>query len=338
MGSEILEPPAADPLRATGVVVIGRNEGARLARCLESLRALRDRTIYVDSGSTDDSLEISRALGVASVALDRGSRFTAARARNMGFNRLLGRHPGLRYVLFVDGDCEVASSWPRAAARFMARRPDVAVVWGRRREKYPERSIYNRLCDLEWQEGAMGETKECGGDALICAAAFREAQGYRPDLICGEEPELCVRLRQAGWRVWRLDEEMTVHDAAMYRFRQWWLRMQRGGYAFAQGAHLHGASPERHGVVESRRVRLWGLYLPLATLIATALCGPAGCALLLAYPLQIARVALRGRRSTADNWLRAASVVCAKFPELLGQLRFFAHALGHVQARLIEYK
>ena len=46
----------------TGAVVIGRNEGVRLRRCLLSLRAGVDYVVYVDSGSTDNSLsKIGRA-------------------------------------------------------------------------------------------------------------------------------------------------------------------------------------------------------------------------------------------------------------------------------------
>ena len=103
----------------------------------------------------------------------------------------------------------------------------------------------------------QAEARAFGGDVMIRAAALENVGGYRDDLIAGEEPELCIRLRAAGWRIWRLPYEMTSHDAAMTRFSQWWRRAMRAGYAFAQGAHLHGASPERHWVWESRRAWLW---------------------------------------------------------------------------------
>lgn len=334
-------PTEAHPL---GIVVIGRNEGARLLGCLQSLRSFAARAVYVDSGSSDESVSISRALGIPTLELDPSRPFTAARARNEGFELLLKLYPHLQYVQFVDGDCEVAAEWPRQAAQFMATRPDVGVVWGGQREKYPGRTLYNHLCDLEWQQGPRGEAMECGGNALMRVRAFREVQGYRPELICGEEPELCVRLRRAGWRIWRIEAPMAMHDAAMLHFRQWWRRMQRGGYAFAQGAHLHGASPERLWISQSRRAWLWGLCVPLAVLLGAALFGPTALLLLLVYPLQITRIALRGRgdapgrRSSRDRWLYATAVVLAKFPELLGQLSFRAHSLTRVQARLIEYK
>jgi glycosyltransferase involved in cell wall biosynthesis len=294
--------------------------------------------IYVDSGSTDESVPIARSFNVPVVALDPGQPFTAARARNEGFARLLELQPALQYVMFVDGDCEVIANWPGLATAFLAQHPQLALVCGRRREKYPARSIYNRLCDMEWGHGPSGEILECGGDALITVRSFRQMQGYRPELICGEEPELCVRLRQAGWHLWRLEEPMTIHDAAMDHFSQWWRRMQRGGYAFAQGARLQASSRNRFWRKEASRCRVWGLYIPVLVLAAAALFGPAAWSLLLIYPVQIARVALRGHRTPADNWLYAVAVVLGKFPEMLGQLRFVLHSRARIQTRLIEYK
>lgn len=343
-GTDSARPPAATEEPALGVVVIGRNEGARLAACLRSLRAFAHHTVYVDSGSNDESVSFSRGLGIATLELDPSRPFTAARARNEGFELLLKLYPEVQYVQFVDGDCEVADEWPREAALFMSTRPDVGVVWGGQREKYPRRTLYNHLCDLEWQQGPRGEARECGGNALMRVRAFHEVRGYRAELICGEEPELCVRLRRAGWRIWRLEAPMAMHDAAMVHFRQWWRRMQRGGYAFAQGARLHGASPERLWISQSRRAWFWGFGVPAAVILGAALLGPMALLLLILYPLQIARIALRGtrdvpgRRSSPDRWLYASAVVLAKFPELLGQLTFLLHSLTRVQARLIEYK
>ena len=231
---------------------------------------------------------MARSLGNYVVELDTRIPFTAARARNEGFERLCQVTPNLPYVQFVDGDCEVAAGWLENAVAFLDLHRDVAVVCGRRRERYPARSIYNMLCDIEWNT-PVGEAKACGGDALMRAEAFEKVGRYRADLIAGEEPELCVRLRRAGWRIWRLDCEMTLHDAAMTRFSQWWRRALRGGYAFAQGAYLHGATPERHCVWESRRAWLWGLWLPLACFAAGLVFGPWGWAAWLIYPVQMLR-------------------------------------------------
>src|SRR3990167_5804095 len=220
---------------AIGVVVIGRNEVERLERCLASLVGAAGKIVYVDSGSTDASVPMAQGLGVEVVALDMSRPFTAARARNEGFACLQRLQPDIHFVQFVDGDCEVVDDWLAKAQAFLCEHPAVAVVCGRRRERFPQRSIYNRMCDLEW-DTPVGEAKACGGDALMRADAFAAVKGFRADLIAGEEPELCVRLRAIGWKVWRLGEEMTLHDAAMTHFSQWWQRTLRGGHAFAEGA------------------------------------------------------------------------------------------------------
>ena len=320
-----------------GVVVIGRNEGERLLRCLDSIRGKVDRIVYVDSGSNDESVLMSRARAVSVVELDMSTPFSAARARNEGFRLLIDNQPTLDYVFFVDGDCEVVDGWLNNAGRFLDQHQDVAVVCGRRTEKYPEKSVYNMLINIEWNVPA-GEAQFCGGDALMRVEAFREAQGFRPDLICGEEPELCLRLRRAGWRIWCTGDAMSLHDAAIYHFSQWWKRALRTGYGYANLADLHGAPPDRLCIRERRRGWVWGFYFPLATLLLALATRWWILLLLLIYPLRVVRLFLRGDGSARQNWWRAVSLVICQFPEFLGQLKFGLNRLRGMQSRLIEYK
>ena len=134
----------------TGVVVIGRNEGDRLRRSLESVRSQTDRIVYVDSGSTDGSVTLARSLGADVVELDMSKPFTMARGRNAGFYRLLDLYPDVQFVQFLDGDCEMVSGWLQRGQDEMRDKTHAAVVSGRRREYEPQRSIYHRLVDMEW--------------------------------------------------------------------------------------------------------------------------------------------------------------------------------------------
>jgi glycosyltransferase involved in cell wall biosynthesis len=319
-----------------GAVAIGRNEGDRLKRCMASLSPA-GAVVYVDSGSTDGSAEWARSCGAVVIELDIDFPFTAARARNAGFRRLREMAPHLPYVQFVDGDCELLEAWPQNAISFLDSRADVAAVCGRRCERYPERSIYNRLCDWEWN-GPPGNTRACGGDVMMRADALEAVGGYRNDLIAGEEPELCVRLRAAGWRIWRLDVEMTLHDAAMTRFGQWWQRTTRAGYAFAQGSYLHGAPPERHWVRESRRAWSWGVWLPLACTAVGVVFNPWGWVAWLIYPLQVMRQTVRNRGPLRHRSQLAFFQTLARFPEGLGQIKFMCDRLFERRAKIIEYK
>jgi glycosyltransferase involved in cell wall biosynthesis len=319
-----------------GAVVIGRNEGERLRRCLASLSAV-GVVIYVDSGSTDGSAQWAHEQAAEVVELDASMPYTAARARNSGFRRLRKLAPELCYVQFVDGDCELMNDWLSTAFSFLESHPDVGAVFGRRRERFPGKSIYNWLCDLEWDR-PLGEARAFGGDVMMRVSALEAVGGYRDDVIAAEDDELCVRLRAAGWRIWRIGGEMTLHDAALTHFSQWWRRSVRCGYAFALGSHLHGSPPERHFVWQSRRAWFWGVWLPLGCTTAGLLLGPWGWVTWLIYPLQLLRQTIRNDGDLPDRALLALFQLLARFPEALGQIKFTCDRLRAHTAQIIEYK
>lgn len=319
------------------IVAIGRNEGERLVRCLDSVRGTDACIVYVDSGSTDGSVVAATERGAVVVELERDVAFTAARARNRGFARARELHPRAEFVQFVDGDCELAPGWLDTAQAHLKAHADVVAVCGRRRERFPLRSIYNLLCDIEWAT-PVGVAKSFGGDVMLRAAAFGAVGGYRDDLIAGEEPELCVRLRAQGWRIHRLDAEMTLHDAALLRFSQWWRRSVRTGYAFAQGAQLHGAPPERHWVREVRSARGWTFGVLGVTAGLCALLGAKGLLVLLVYPLQFLRLFVRASGSAKTRLAHAFFLMVGKFAEMRGQLAYWSNRLRRASIRTIEYK
>jgi glycosyltransferase involved in cell wall biosynthesis len=302
-------------------VVIGRNEGARLVACLAALEGQVRGVVYVDSGSVDGSVQAAREAGARVVELAPDQPFTAARARNAGIATL----DAPEFVQVIDGDCALREGWIDAALAQMDAHPRTAVVCGRRRERHVDASIYNALIDAEWNT-APGAALACGGDALIRMSALSEVGLYRDDLIAGEEPELCLRLRRAGWQIWRIDAEMTWHDADMHRFGQWWRRAMRAGHAFAEGHARFSTKQSPHWPREVWRIRFWGWGLPVAGL-GLAMIHPAGLALWLAYPLQMLRL-----------WPRigatgAVFTVLGKLPEGLGALRYHLGRKG-----LIEYR
>jgi GT2 family glycosyltransferase len=322
-------------VNAVGLVVIGRNEGERLRRCLAAVGGKGAPVVYVDSASTDGSAALARSMGCDVVDLDVSRPFTAARARNEGLEELLRRHPSTEFVQFIDGDCELVSTWCDRARREFQSRPEAAAVCGRLREKEPDASVYNRLCDMEWDEPA-GESSSCGGVAMMRVAAFRQAGGFNPSVIAGEEPELCLRMRRAGWKIFRLPDEMGSHDAAITRFGQWWKRSVRSGHAYAQAAALHGG-----GVRVNGAIAFWAWMLPAAALAAAWPTRGLSLLLFLLYPLLTFRIALGRRRRGAEMghaWLYAVYCVLAKLPQALGQLRYlFGRRPGQAPA-LIEYK
>ena len=102
---------------------------------------------------------------------------------------------------------------------------------------------------------------------------------------------------------------MTIHDAAMTRFAQWWQRNRRSGYATAEALARRGMNDARmwRDVLSNL---FWGLPLfwPL-------------------LPLLWLRVRLR------DNAVKASFLTIGKVPHLQGQIDFWRS-----RRRLIEYK
>ncbi len=314
------------------VILIGRNEGARLVRALDAIRHNVAAIVYVDSGSTDASISEAQARGAAVVELDTSIPFTAARARNAGVAHLRDSGELPEFLQFIDGDCELRPDWLDRALAFLRADPDAAAVCGRRREKHPDASIYNWLTDQEWNT-PVGRALATGGDVLMRTSAFEMVGGFRNDLIAGEEPELCVRLRMEGWTIWRMDAEMTLHDAELTRFGQWWQRTKRAGHAYAEGVALHGRPPERHKWHQLRSALAWGLGLPLVTLLACLIVGWPALLLLGLIPVQMFRLTFKGM-----DRRRAIFLTLAKWPEALGALSYAWRRLARSRMELIEYK
>jgi len=321
-----------------GAVVIGRNEGQRLVVCLESLLNQVDYIVYVDSGSSDNSVYEAESRQVDCLSLDLSIPFTAARARNEGVAYLIDKYPALKYIQFIDGDCELQPDWVNTAYDFLEKDPHYAVACGRRRERFPENSIYNQLCDIEWNT-PVGDALACGGDALIRVDAFKQVEGYRDGLIAGEEPEMCFRLRAKAWKIRRLDAEMTLHDAAMTRFSQWWKRAKRAGHAYAESYFLHGRSTEKFRAKPVMSVVFWAVVLPVL-LIALSIIDCGLIVMGLIYPAQVFRLSIKNKAflNSKLSFYYAVSNVLGKFPQALGMMQFLFNKIKGQAGGLIEYK
>jgi len=322
-----------------GVVVIGRNEGDRLKSCIKSLAIFELKIIYVDSNSTDDSVEFVTSQGFDAVELDMSIPFSAARARNEGYQYLLSHYGDIEYIQFVDGDCIVDQEWMPRAYQHLLDNPQLAAICGRRRERFPQATIYNALCDIEW-DSPVGIVKATGGDFLCRAQALKDVNGFSPQVIAGEEPELGFRMREKGWKIERLDCDMTWHDANITQLSQWWKRHERGGHAYAHVCYLHGKKPEHYRVKDVAKILLWGLLVPLVIVVFTLLFGKAMLLLALVYPLKIVQIFFRNYRAMGVKLSLAysASIVMEKFPQLKGVVGFYIKACLGKTFNIIEYK
>lgn len=325
-----------------GIVLIGRNEGDRLKKSLNALMPLGFPVVYVDSNSSDDSVVFAHRLGANVVELDMSRPFSAGRARNAGFAQLIEHYPELTYVQFMDGDCELVPDWLTIAQSFLDKHSDVVSVCGRRQERFPEASLFNRLCDFEW-DTPIGKAKSTGGDFMCRAQAFVAQQGFDESVVAGEEPELCYRWRLANWKIHRLDSIMTLHDANMLHWSQWWKRNERCGHAYAQGMHLHGKEAERLNVKVSLSTLVWGLGFPLILLIFLVARPPLFTLGMIVWGVQIVKIFRneKKRRAATDSkylMFYALTIMMGKVPQAMGWLRFHYRRLRQQGHHILEYK
>lgn len=312
------------------VVVIGRNEEERLARCLGSVQAMRGdfrkpEIIYVDSASTDKSVERAQELGIKVVILE-GENLSAAKARNAGW-----RAASSEYILFLDGDTVLDPDFVEGAREFL-NDSRVAVVWGHRRELYPEKSIYNRVCDLDWIYPA-GATEFFGGDALVRRKALEDAGGYNETLKAGEEPELGGRISRLGLKILHIDLPMTKHDLNMTTWKQYWRRAVRSGYAYAEVLHRFPDNAPKSFLLKYKTT-FFHCFIGLGSLILAV----GGMVVYKTFMfliiwvagalVMIIRSALRARLKTEDPLLRFLYAFYSQFikiPLAIGQLSYWMH-------------
>jgi GT2 family glycosyltransferase len=323
-------------------VVIGRNEGERLEPSLRSVQAAGLTLVYADSASRDGSPALARKLKAAVVELDPARPLSAARGRNEGMNEALKRWPETQFVLFLDGDCVLNQNFPAAAIATLQQHAECAIVTGHLSERHPDASIYNRLCAIEWRgpAGCIENMNGLGGIMAARVSALREVGGFNEQAIAGEEPDLGVRLRLAGYSIIKIDHGMATHDAQMTRFSQWWTRAVRGGHALAHRYARHGRTRFKDGSREIRSAMFWGLSLPV--LILLLLWPTRGLALLLAgaYPAQgwrMYRRYVRDGLSPADSSLVTRFTLLGKIAEVVGIFRYCLNRLRG-RYRIIEYK
>ncbi|WP_296494875.1 glycosyltransferase family A protein [Rhodoferax sp.] len=335
---------APDQLALTlvSVVVIGRNEGERLLRCLDSVvqahwGQITYELIYVDSRSTDGSVARARALGATTLVV-ADAKPNAAKARNLGWQAARGE-----FILFLDGDTQLHPDFVSHALATL-NEPKLCAAWGHRRESRPEQSLYTRVLDLDWVY-PTGRTLYFGGDVLVRRAALADVNGFDPTLNAGEEPEMCARLRAAQWEIEHIDVPMTLHDLAVTTFRAYWLRAYRSGIAYAEVAQrmkLRGDVLWQHEARRDFRHAVVFILAPFIWIAALWLSPHLALAMVALALLFVARTVRRCQWKAPGQWgLCACYALHAHFqkiPALFGQLKWRQAQARQAELALVDYK
>jgi glycosyltransferase involved in cell wall biosynthesis len=194
------------------VVIITKDQGWNVRRLIESvLRETEGRPgteiILVDSASSDDTVDVASEYPIRVIRLSKRQRLTAAAGRHAGLSQTGGD-----VVLFLDGDMELRRGWIDAALGLFARRPDIAVISGEVIDQ-PIRARCLRAVESvgEIQRASFSEVTHGGGAAAYRRSVLDRVGSFNPYLFSDEEPELCLRIRHAGYRIVRLDRPIADH-------------------------------------------------------------------------------------------------------------------------------
>jgi len=328
--------------KTIGFVSIGRNEGERLKVGLRAIQTLcpNSPVVYVDSGSDDDSVGFAQSCGITTVELDMSIPFTAARARNAGFEKLINDHPNLEFVQFFDGDCELQPGWVEAAIEKLKENDENGIVSGRRAERYPHASLYNKLIDIEWNT-PVGETLAVLGDMCVKTEVFQSIKGFDPSIIAAEDDDFCLRARRAGYKIFRINHLMSHHDANMMDLSQWYKRAKRAGHGYTNIFHLHGMGPDKYFRGAIKRVLFWGALVPITFVVFLFVKPVIALIILLAYVAFMGRTALsrvKQGQSLESSIAYGFLLYTGKIAEMFGLIHYVKNYSLSRKHELIEYK
>lgn len=325
------------------VVIIGRNEGERLVRCIRSVQHMHSppemEIIYVDSNSTDGSPEQAEKLG-AKVLTVKPERPSAALGRNAGWQ--VATAP---FVLFLDGDTMVDPDFINKALSKLETMSNVAIVWGNLQELRPDASIYQRILNLDWIY-PTGFVEFSGGNALMRRDVLVQVNGFNADLIAGEEPEMCNRIRALGYKILHINEPMGLHDLGMTRWSQYWKRSTRTGFAYADISerfkHTHLPLWRRETLKNflhaSVLIGVFFVGLLLSLVYTTILPFAIGLTILTLLGL---RSAWKARWKSNNKWTLFLYGLHSQFqhiPIAVGQISYYYKRWRGKKQGLIEYK
>ena len=310
-------------MKTISVIVIGLNEEKVIGECLSSISGLKLsdcilEVIYVDSGSTDKSIKIAESFSNVRVVSLNDANPSAAKARNLGVSVT-----NSEFIQFVDGDSILDEQWLKIALPILSSDNSIGAVFGSIEEVDKKSNIYMKVCQFDWYM-PPGDYRLCGGNALWKRSVFDEVGLFDGKLIAGEEPDLCFRVRQKGYRIVCIDSPMVKHDLDMHYFKDYWNRSVRSGTAYAIIAMRYRKTQEKLWLKEMTRnfaeVFIWLLLLTFGIFYSWKI---AATLLVFFLSYRIGKVILNvlsRSRGGLDALLYALHIQFSRIPLVYGQI------------------
>jgi len=204
-------------MRSLAIVIIGKNEQLHIKKCLRSVisasKRLQDvEIVYVDSASTDRTIEIAASFPIKIIQLKPEWKLTSAAGRYLGYLNTTSKH-----ILFVDGDTLLYKHWPEQAVQFLEDHPKAGGVAGILHEIFtaPDGSIQSLKKNRYKQKTGLILTKVFGGTACYKREAMLKAGSFNPHIRATPELELALRIRQKGYNLYKINKQMAITYAPL---------------------------------------------------------------------------------------------------------------------------
>lgn len=193
------------------IVIIGKNEENNIKRCIESVEgSLKNKLvyeiIYIDSDSTDKTVDFAIKYNISVYKLSSTNKLTASKGRYIGAQ--LSKY---EYILFLDGDMELLNDWTENAIRVISDREDVAGIIGIRNDRILSDNIILSSNINKYGTTEMKQAHHFGGAVLFKKNDLLRAGNYSPSLIANEEAELHSRFMKNNKKILEQPMEMINH-------------------------------------------------------------------------------------------------------------------------------
>jgi len=198
-------------------IVIGRNEGWKLPGCFESIfetirvnKLVDHEVIYVDSKSTDDSIEKVKQFSTVKIFKLTGD-FNAAIARNVGAKESKGE-----VLFFIDGDMEIQPEFlPLVYEQDSGlKHPFVSGQWIDYKYDTEGKLLLKQEFSIEKHSDKFATTT--GGLFLISRKCWFDVGGMKNRMRRSQDLDLALRLAKRGVFLLRKKELLAIHHTVPY--------------------------------------------------------------------------------------------------------------------------
>lgn len=196
------------------IVIIGRNEERGIGECVGAALVAAEQIggaeiIFVDSASTDKTVEIVKSLGVRVISMKPTMKLSPSAGRFVGSQYANGE-----FILFLDADTLVYKDFLPAAIKQFEKDESIGGINGFLDDLGEKGELlndveerFNEITDVKWLRGPC---------CFYRREALQKSGSFNPYLAVEEEAELGLRLIKNGWKLKLMPISMACHTRCFH--------------------------------------------------------------------------------------------------------------------------